>query len=254
MFKKDKVIKQDTPGALDKVDPNAKGFGLENMQPQDISMPRLSICQALTPERRTANPLYIAGLKEGDLFNTITGEIYKPPVRLVVILFRKTRMLFEDLDKGGGLLCQSFNGIDGGKLSPKSCLACPKSAWTEDAPDCLEFFNYVSLVLPTREPVIVSLKASSLKTGKRWNALITRKAPDNIFRWYYNLTTTEQSNNFGTFFVMQVAQEKAPVNNPELYRFAESFYHTIKEQTINFDPEKVDQAKEGQIDESDIPF
>ena len=49
--------------------------GTENMERQDMTLPRLGLCQALTPQRQKADPKYIYGLEEGDFFNTISEDV-----------------------------------------------------------------------------------------------------------------------------------------------------------------------------------
>src|SRR5438132_1612945 len=121
------------PGALSDVPDylRRKGdgppLGLENLERNDMTLPRLGLCQSLTPQRIKSDPKYIAGLEEGEFFNTITREVYGNRVRLVPLLFYKTRILFGPKDEGGGLRCQSFDNLIGIGTPGGTCLTCPLS-------------------------------------------------------------------------------------------------------------------------------
>ena len=41
-------------------------LGLENLERNDMTLPRLGLCQSLTPQRIKSDPKYIAGLEEGE--------------------------------------------------------------------------------------------------------------------------------------------------------------------------------------------
>ena len=152
---KDKLVTQaggtlatkDRPGYLAK---KSERKGLEQIERADLVLPRLSICQAMSPQRKKSDPLYIKDLEEGDFFNNVTSQIYGAgALRVIPLLFGKSRLYFKPFDEGGGLLCQSMNGKTGGSLNP-SCEACPKQSWGEggEKPACTLLYNYPSVLLP----------------------------------------------------------------------------------------------------------
>ena len=203
MFKKELQKRKDDVELIlpDYIPPKSKG--LDEVESEDVLIPRMSICQTMSPQRSTADPSYIEGLEEGNLFNTVTGTNYgSGPVRVIPLMFKKTRILFRPLEVGGGILCQSFNGRTGGVLSPESCKACPKSQWGKqgEKPECLRLMNYPAMVVKDNSLIIVSMKASSMKTARQWNSLLKQKA-EPAFAKYYDISTQSATNNFGTFFI-----------------------------------------------------
>ena len=42
----------------------------------DITIPRVDVLQALSPQRKKTNAEYIEGAEEGMLFNTVTKQLY----------------------------------------------------------------------------------------------------------------------------------------------------------------------------------
>ncbi len=171
--------------------------GLENLDRQDMTLPRLGLCQALTPQRSKSDPKFIPGLTEGEFFNTITREIYGTRVELVPLLFYKTRILFGPMDEGTA---------------------------------CAQFFNYAALVVGKNGGVspegllVTSFKSSSLKVAKDWNAFIRIRNLD-IFSGVYEFTAVERKNDVGRWY--------EPVVNPagnvtrETYAAAKQAYAAV---------------------------
>src|SRR5258708_1340743 len=81
-------IIQDVPAYLQRpASQSAAGF--EEVRLADVTLPRLGLCQALTPQRIKGDPKHIRNLEEGQFFNTITQEIYGETVKIVPLLFFK---------------------------------------------------------------------------------------------------------------------------------------------------------------------
>ena len=205
--------------------------GLEEIERSDLVLPRLSICQSMSPQRKKSDPLYIAGLEEGDFFNTVTSQNYgAKALRVIPLLFGKSRLYFRSFDEGGGLLCQSMNGKDGGSLSP-TCAPCPKQAWGEDGekPECTLLYNYASALLPNFELIVVSMKVTSLKAARQWNSLLRFREAE-ARGGVYELRAIETKNNFGTYFVFNVKASRW-VSKAEFVR-ATQIYDSIKTQRV----------------------
>jgi hypothetical protein len=185
-------------------------MGLENLERQDMTLPRLGLCQALSPQRSKTDPKYIAGLSEGEFFNTITRENYGDRVQLVPLLFYKTRIYFNAMDDGGGLRCQSQDNFIGIGDPGGTCAVCPFSKFGSSrggegkGTACNQFFNYAALVVKdgTVSPeglLVFSLKSSALRVAKEWNALLRHRNLD-IFAGVYELTSMERKNDIGRWY------------------------------------------------------
>lgn len=185
----------------------AVGMGTSLIDRDDMTLPRLALCQSMTPQRKKGSANYIPGLEEGDFFNTLTGEIYEAPLKFLPINFQKSRIKFHPLEEGGTIDCQSFNSIDGGHYAPR-CAECEHSLWSkgEDGkgkPSCLLFFNYVSKIFPKgKEPttLMISMKSASIKVGKSFNTMVRMFAGNIMFSRYYELTPVIEKNNMGEFY------------------------------------------------------
>lgn len=145
--------------------------GMEDVENTDLLIPRLGLCQSLSPQRRKGDPTFIPGLEEGQLFNTVTQEIYGSELELIILFFFKNRIKFNPISDGGGIDCNSPNGIDGGRISPQGCASCQFSAWgngadpqSEEAntpPICTLYHNFMSQ--QGGAPIAMSFKSTGLK-------------------------------------------------------------------------------------------
>jgi hypothetical protein len=212
-------------------------MGLENLERSDMTLPRLGLAQALSPQVSESDPKSIDNLRPGMFFNTITREIYGKRVQLVPLLFYKTRILFGPMDEGGGLRCQSPDNLIGIGEPGGTCIKCPFSQFGSarngegKGTACNQFYNYAALVVKdnavTPEQLLVfSLKSSALKVAKDWNALIRIRNLD-IFAGVYELTSVERKNEIGRWF--------EPVINPagnvtrETYEAAKLAYNAVSD-------------------------
>lgn len=237
------AIERHTPQQLEEVPEylrradGAPPAGLENMDRQDMTLPRLGLAQALSPQVSESDPKSIEGLRPGMFFNTITREVYGKKVQLVPLLFYKTRILFGPMDEGGGLRCQSPDNLIGIGEPGGTCVKCPFSQFGSarngegKGTACNQFFNYAALVVAdgrvSPEGLLVfSLKSSALKVAKDWNALIRIRNLD-IFAGVYELTSVERKNDIGRWY--------EPVINPagnvtrETYEAAKLAYSAVSD-------------------------
>lgn len=222
--------------------------GLENVSREDLVLPRLSVCQAMSPQRKKTMPQYIEGLADGEMFNTVTKDIYGERVEVIPILYSKSRIYFRDLAAGGGILCQSRNGIDGGTIAP-TCEACPNSRFAEngDTPKCNVFMNVVSMILPQRQLIILSFKSTELKAARAWVTLMkSRNKP--AYTQVYSVGVASQKNQKGEFFV-RTLDFKRWVTEEE-FELVHEEYNNIKSKVIVTD-EPDDHAEES---DEPVPF
>lgn len=219
--------------------------GLESADSGDITIPRISICQTLTPARKRDNSAYIVGLDEGDLFNTVTKQVYGRELEVIPITFFKNRIKFKE-PIGTGIECVSMNGINGGRLSP-TCASCEFSQFGENsAPACTNIANFL-VMLMTGEVAIVSLKSTAIKVAKDWNAMMRIKGVDTFARTY-RLSVVPVSKNNMSYYQFKVT-DGAWVS-AEAYDSAERLHTSMAGKTIAVDESEAS----SQAETEDIPF
>lgn len=184
--------------------------GMEDVEQGDLLLPRLGLCQDLSPQKRKSDPSYIEGLQPGMLFNTVTQEIYGDELELILLFFFKNRIKFFPINEGGGIDCISTNGVDGGRISPQGCASCRFSQWGNgavdddhgnDAPECTLYHNYMSGV--EGSPLAVSYKSTGLKASKQLLASI-RITQLPMYAKKYKVTVVEMKDGQNVWFEKRI--------------------------------------------------
>lgn len=141
--------------------------GKENIGRDDMIIPRLALCQTQTRQKAKSDPNHIPGLTEGDLFNSVTGEIYQRPLEFVPIRYLGRRGIhFRPLDEGGGVIDMNVPLND------------PRMQWGNsgdkkaDRPVATEFLDFLVVLRESLDPIALSFKTTNIKVGKRLNNFI----------------------------------------------------------------------------------
>jgi hypothetical protein len=151
--------------------------GFEGMDNRDTAIARLALAQSMSRAVKKSNSNHIPGLEEGMLYNSLTKTIYGTSVRFIPLFFFKNRIMFKDLDQGGGILCMAADGIHCQLNHGGACLH-GNFGPNGEKPECTEFFNYPALLLETEkkgkldepELIVLSFKSTAMKKAKEWNS------------------------------------------------------------------------------------
>jgi hypothetical protein len=151
--------------------------GTENITSEDIKPPALRIAQSGSKEIKRSEPAsYIEDLREGELFNSSSREIYgEDPVRLLIVHQLGHRHLeFAPQSEGGGVI--DFNVPDGD----------PRTEFTESVidgkrvrvkPRATKFYDFLILLLREEgrnQLMTMSLKSTQLKKAVQLNTLLAQ--------------------------------------------------------------------------------
>jgi len=221
--------------------------GFENVTREDITLPQLRVCQSLSPQRKRGSTKFIEGLEEGNLFNTISQRVYGERIEVIpLVLLKAPRIYFRDIKEGGGILCRSFNGVDGGTIS-ETCAACPNSKWgaNNQQPACTLFYTFPCVLAGSRELIAVALKSTGVAVAKQW---ITRMemeplAGKPMYAGVYEIRTQEQQGKKGTYF-SPVVKLRRIVTQDE-FTFAARQYESIKTMNVKVELEEETEREPG---------
>lgn len=177
-----------------------KNRGNENVDMSDVVIPRIEVAQALSKCLKANDPSYIEGAKQGDLYNTVTREIYGEAVRVVPVLFKKEWLAWREQALGGGFA--------GAYPTIADCEARIKQEEKPDEWEATETAQQLVIVLKEdgkTEEAVVSMNKTKLKVSKQWNSLIRLNGNDRFSRTYtlHSVDETNSKNqdfkNFGVF-------------------------------------------------------
>jgi|TARA_R100001510_G_C7615332_1_gene177676 hypothetical protein len=216
------------------------GGGLENITAEDLTIPRLKILQALSPEVSKADGKYIEGAEAGDITNTVTGQVFPSTEGCIVIpvLYKRMFLEWQPRESGGGLISQH---TDPDILS--------KTTKDKQGADVLENGNYIQTsathyVLTVDgdsfQQVMIPMAGTQLKKSRTWNSLMAslkvKSGNGNVFTppsysHKYRLTTVPESNDRGSWYGW-VIENLGVLGEGEMH-----LYDAAKQfaSTVNFD-------------------
>lgn len=199
--------------------------GQENVGIEDITIPRLDIIQAISPQLSKNDPEHIEGCEQGDMFNTVSKEIYGSKIFFVPVYFRKEYVIWKDRKKGGG-----FKGA-----FPSMEAAEQAMAELEDKDDCeiTDTGQHFGMIIKpetsgdmlVHDEVVVSMSKSKMKISRQLNTLAKMAGGDRFSR-IYEFATVEDANANGDKYQNYSIRALGYVNEA-IYHQAEKLYESI---------------------------
>jgi len=206
--------------------------GFERIDLREVSMPRVKVMQALSPELEDEE----YGFRPGDIIHGALME--KLPENFIPLLIWDSRILFSSREEGSKILCRANDGKHGyseGLDTPKLCSCCPYGQWNGDnPPECTLTINVLALFEGYDMPVVIQFANTSWKYGNRFKQMALFSGGD-IFSRKYKLKSKKESNEKGTYYVIQVKPAGLPTE--EEYKKAEALYERFLNVTVVTDVE-----------------
>lgn len=248
--KKEVAKKDQTAVALDNRPDflkNNSNRGSEEVGTGDITLPRISIVQDLSPQLKKSKPEYIEGAEVGDMFNTITNELFKDSVNVVPVYLQKQWIIWKLRKQGGGF----FGAFDSEQEAIKELPNLEGNANDYEVVDT--DVHYVLLVDGGKiQEAVVSMAKSQKKVSRQWNTQIKMVGGDRFSR-VYALGTTDDSNKNGDEYQNYTVKPVGYVTE-DVYHQAEEVYEAIRagarkvkheDSESSSSPDKAEQAESG---------
>ena len=215
------------------------GGGFENIGPQNCALPFIAILQSNSPQAMRSNSKYIKGAQAGDLFNTVTGELFpgqsdgdKPGgILFVPAAFDSKMVRWKSRDSGGGLVCsysehdpilKTFARDERGRLLDQT---------TQDI--VVQTVYHFGLMIREEgfpELAVISMASTAMKCSRQWNTLmkkIMKRVGSKVFNppsysHVYRLTTTGMSRDNYSWFTWSI-MTAGEVVDIDTYNLAKQF-------------------------------
>ena len=213
-------------------------LGRENVEKDDVLIPRLSVAQeGMSPQMKKKNENYNPDLEDGDIFDSLSGEIYGKEVTVIPLFFFKNFIKFRPQAEGGGVLAQ---------YSSKSEVPMKELAWVDGVkPATTEFKNRMCIINSKNgiKPIVVSFKSSGIKCAKKWEYLIGETNMDAFARAYHlrSITMTRGEQSWNGLDVR--AGDFVPA---EFYKAAKDYFTQLQEGGFKVDTSGLEGAEENQ--------
>ena len=214
-------------------------YGLEGLEREDITLPRIKLLQAMSDEVSNNNA------SPGEWLNMLSGQSYGTQFEFIPISVWKSRTYFAE-NRDDSPICRSadaFTSIDGHQCLIE-CQHDKAWEWKDGAPPrCTLGYNYLVIPIVDTFPAIITLMKTSFKAGKALNTLlVAARCP--AWHWVYEFYSVKESNSRGTYYVAAVRKkidDGKPVMTDETMReTAETFYHMMKAGRIDTEEESTE--------------
>lgn len=232
----------------------------DNVGRSDILIPRLAVAQAgMSPQLKKNHELYIPGLEEGQLFNTVTNEVYGDRATVIPLFFTKNYIQFA----GGGVLkvVAMYKTAD---EVPEGGLEWGEEDGKRIPPAVTEFKNRMCLIQSESgfwQPIVVSFKKGENKHSDQWNSQIKfARLADKLpcFAHTYTVTAKTKTDGNKSWFVKVVSPLGFTPEN--IFMDAKNYFETLSQggytvDTTGIEPDEQQQETSFDSKKSDdIPF
>ncbi len=223
------------------------GLGNENIQREDVTIPRIGIVQSLSPERKKSDAKFIPGAEEGQFFNTVTREILPATFKFVDILFTKTWGVFVHRDFGGG-----FNGQFNTEAEARTFSAEQENASQLEVVDTgIHVIVRVDEDLKPVETAIIMFTKSKLKVSRDMNQILKGSGAAR-FATLWEMSTVSETNKKNQEYFNFKATKKGWVP-AELFAFCKEVYEEVKDKDLSASAAAAN-AAEGAAPSDDIEY
>lgn len=207
-------------------------IGRENVEPEDMVIPSLSLLQGQSDPVTDG----MEGAQPGKFYLHTTGEVLVPPLRLLIVHHSKSRALFPQADnpRSSSLKkCLARDYMTGTIYG--ACDECPHKEWTGEDKDvkplCSESHNFI--VWTDQGPAVLRFANSSYKAAK--NFLTTWTTSSKNLWGHPVLVTVKRKTKAlpggkdSTYFVMDLRWDQKEDVPPTFQASAVDTYNRIQE-------------------------
>lgn len=241
------------------------GSGNQNVGQDDLALPFLKIISGLDPLLDD-----IEELRKGDIYNTVTGDIYKGKegVRVIPCAYQRRFIEWAPRGQGTGAPVNIFTPEDNRPRTERSkddnreYVVGGNGTYIEDTQ---QHFVLVVNEDGSAQPALIAMKSTQLKKGRKWNSMIQgrmmmgKNGPFQMPRFsnIYLLKSVSEENSKGSWHGWDVSLEGV-VTDGALYGQAKAFAESINRGDIVVKHAQEEDTAAGSprsdYSEEDVPF
>ena len=220
---------------------------------EDSNVPYLLVLQKGSPQVNRQDPGFVRGAEAGDIYNTVTGRIYKcngpdaPGVLVMPIWFEKREVEWVPRDAGGGYV--ATHSMDTSLLAIVKDVLKPSGKGSTrmigNTGHQMVRTNYHFVIdIENADVSLIAASSSAIGFSRRWTGLMKAKkvstkngpviAPS--FSSVYRIMTIYNKNDQGDWYTMSAEDTGwVDTNNPTqmaCYRAAKEFFLNAREHGV----------------------
>ena len=210
------------------------GRGMENMGQEDLALPFLKVLSGNDPvldENETA--------RKGDIYNTVTGAIFKGKdgVRVIPCAYQRRFIQWAPRGSGTGAPVAIYEPQDGRprtERSPEDNKDYVVDSNGEYIEETHQHFVVIINEDGSYETALIAMKSTQLKKSRKWNSMMASRSMMGLngpftpprFSHIYHLKTIQEENSKGSWHGWEMSVE-GPIQDVLLYQRAKSFADSI---------------------------
>ena len=228
--KNELAVTETLPAYMKNIDENDTR-GNENITKDDLVIPRLNVIQALSPEIKKNDPMFIEGAEQGMLFNTVTRELYKNGVTIIPVTYEMQHLVWRDRKLGGGF---------GGSFETTEDAEAYIVEMAEEGWEAVDTPTHLCLMLHDNKltEIAIAMPKSKAKVSRQFNSVI-RMIGGPRFSRAYKFLGAEDKNNAGEDF-WNVRFEQAGYVSEPVFKIAEKLYEDLLSGEVKYNVDQDD--------------
>lgn len=233
----------------------------KRFEQEDLILPRLGLAQSNSPQVKKGNAKRIEGLAEGQLFNTLTGDIYgEGPLAFVVVKFLGKRAIeFASMDEGGGVV--DFN-VPLTRDPKTNAYVDDRMRFGADGekPRATLFYEYLVWLPDSGEAVVLSMKGTQLKIAKSLNAqldyplLVDGQRVARPARWARTFALGVASQQKDNYQWVNFTVKQQGITPPETRAQCAELYASLSSRQVVTDYDESETEDAEPVKDEDTPF
>jgi len=251
--------------------------GFDNTGKEDFAIPFINIIQALSPQKDEDEAAYIEGAKEGDIFNSVTGDLYKEGLEFQPCITEHVFVEWVPRKSGGGFVAiHELNSPVVAKAKSESTSFGKYKVGDDPDPDknndLIETYYMYGNVLDGDNVVSQAMVTFTSTKIKVYKAMMTklrsfqvpvgegRKVCPPLFAHRLRLTSVKQMKNNDKFYNFEINPalgslvDSLIAPGSDLMEVGQAFYKLVKSGQAKVDHSQGQAADAKKGPEEDAPF
>lgn len=215
------------------------GRGMENLGQEDMALPFLKVLSGNDPvldEIETA--------RKGDIYNTVTGAVYKGKdgIRVIPCAYQRRFIQWSPRGSGSGAPVAIYTPQDTRPKTERSSDDNKDYVVEGNGEYIEETHQHFVIVLNddgAAETALIAMKSTQLKKSRKWNSMMMSRVMQGSngaftpprFSHIYHLKTIQEENSKGSWHGWEMSVE-GPVQDIAMYQQAKKFSEDIMSDNV----------------------
>jgi len=180
-------------------DDAAAAAGYEGMQADSFATPFLKLLQKGSPEvDEGSGERYVEGAKPGDFVNSVTGELFTPPLTIVVCWYARRYIFWNPRETGGGIKA-SLSAEELKSAAEMGTVQKAQGRWVDEDGVAARPTDEYYVIVNGQDRAVLALASTQLRKSTRLNQALTEHNGGPIWARAYTLTAVNEKNDKGSW-------------------------------------------------------